>query len=168
VSIPRASRRQLTAAASLLVMLSGCVTSTEIRTIPAGASVYVNDQLLGSSPVTFSTPDNSWRPPYRVRAELRGYQQMQGELTPVTATGRVTGAIFTLGIVAAVRPMSTFEDSYTFALVRDPNANRPGAAGSTSARTIDDELAELKRLYDEGDLSAKEYQDAKERLLKEF
>ena len=156
------------AVASLLMTLSGCVTSTQIRTVPAGASVYVNEQLVGSSPVMFSTPDSAWRPPYRVRAELPGYQPVQGELTPVTATGRITGAIFTLGIVAAVRPMSTFEDNYTFTLVRDPNASRPSAFGSPTERSIEGELAELKRLYEDGTLSPKEYQDAKERLLREY
>lgn len=167
---PRVSRFPIIPALALLVSssLSGCVTSTQIRTIPSGASVYVNDQLVGTSPVTFSTPDSAWRPPYRVRAELPGYQPGLGELTPVTATGRITGAIFTLGIVAAVRPMSTFEGSYTFALARDPNASRANASGSESDRSIEGELTELKRLHDEGTLSAKEYQDAKERLLKEY
>jgi hypothetical protein len=146
----------------------GCTTSTQIRTVPAGASVFVNDQLVGTSPVTYSTPDDAWKPPYRLRAELPGYQPVQAELTPVTATGRITGAIFTLGIVAAVRPMSTFQDSYTFTLVRDPNASRGGASAAGSARSIEGELTELKRLYDDGTLSAKEYQDAKDRLLKEY
>lgn len=157
-------------ALALVVSLSlpGCVTSTQIRTIPAGASVYVNDELIGTSPVTYSTPDDAWRPPYRLRAELPGYHPLEGELTPVTATGRITGAIFTLGIVAAVRPMSTFQDTYTFTLVRDPNASRANAAGSETDRSLEGELTELKRLYDEGVLSAKEYQDAKERLLREY
>ena len=167
MSMRRTLSIQISLVASL-VLLSGCVTSTQIRTVPAGAAVYVNDQLVGNSPVMFSTPDSTWRPPYRVRAELQGYQPVQGELTPVTATGRITGAIFTLGIVAAVRPMSTFEDSYTFSLVRDPNASHPAASGSQSSRSMEDELTELKRLYEEGTLSAKEYQDAKERLLKEY
>jgi hypothetical protein len=118
--------------------------------------------------VTYSTPDDAWRPPYRVRAELSGYQTVEGELTPVTATGRITGAIFTLGIVAAVRPMSTFEDSYTFTLVRDPNASQANSAVSRAARSLEDELVELKGLYDAGSLSAKEYQAAKDRLLKEY
>ena len=166
----RASGVPIARAIALLVSLSfsGCVTSTQIRTVPAGASVYVNDQLVGTSPVTYSTPDDAWRPPYQLRAELPGYEPLQAELTPVTATGRITGAIFTLGIVAAVRPLTTFEDSYTFTLVRDPNASRANASASEAARSLENELAELKRLHDDGTLSAKEYEAAKERLLKEY
>lgn len=158
----------LRAAVLALLLLSGCVTSTQIRTVPPGASVFVNDQLVGVSPVNFSTPDSAWRPPYRVRAELPGYQTVDGELTPVTATGRITGAIFTLGIVAAVRPMSTFEDSYTFSLMRDPNARRANVSGLNSTQVLEENLVELKRMYDEGTLSKKEYQDAKDRLLKDY
>lgn len=165
---PRWSRISIPLLSLPLVLLSGCATSTQIRTVPAGASVYVNDQLVGSSPVIYSTPDSAWKPPYRVRAELEGYQPVNGELAPVTATGRITGAIFTLGIVAAVRPMSTFEDSYTFTLVRDPNATRAQGSVSDSGRSLESELAELKRLHEEGTLSTREYQDAKDRLLKEY
>jgi hypothetical protein len=144
------------------------MTSTEIRTAPAGASIYVNDQLLGTSPVKYSTPDNAFKPPYRVRAELEGYQTAEGELAPVTATGRMTGAIFTLGLVAAVRPMSTFEDSYTFTLIRDPEWKPPTRLQAEPSRSIESELAALKRLFDDGVLSSEEYQDARERLLRQY
>lgn len=150
-------------------LLSGCMTTTEIRTVPSGANVYVNDQLVGTSPVRYSTPDDAFKPPYRMRAELDGYQAAEGELTPVTATGRITGAIFTLGIVAAVRPMSTFKDSYTFTLVRDPEWKPATPVASDPSRfTIESDLGALKRLFDDGVLSAKEYQDARERVLREY
>lgn len=167
-NLPR--QRSLRGLVGLLVgvSISGCMTSTQIRTVPPGASVYVNDQLVGTSPVTYSVPDDTWRPPYRLRAELAGYQPVQAELQPVTATGRITGAIFTLGIVAAVRPMSTFADNYTFTLVRDPDQGHADSRSSAAGRSMEGDLTELKRLFDDGTLSPKEYQDAKDRLLKEY
>ncbi len=56
------------------LLLTGCVTrSLTIRTDPPGAMVYVNDQLKGSSPVTY---DFTWYGWYRLTLRKDGYQRV--------------------------------------------------------------------------------------------
>lgn len=61
-------------ACSFLVLTSGCVRrSLTIRTDPPGAMIYVNDELKGTSPVTY---DFTWYGWYRVIARKDGYQRL--------------------------------------------------------------------------------------------
>jgi len=54
--------------------LTGCVRrSLTVRTDPAGAHVYVNDQLKGVSPLTY---DFTWYGWYRVTVRKEGYQRV--------------------------------------------------------------------------------------------
>lgn len=57
-----------------LVLLSGCVTrSLTIKTNPPGAMVYVNDQLKGTTPVTY---DFVWYGWHRVMIRKEGFQRL--------------------------------------------------------------------------------------------
>ena len=57
-----------------LLFTSGCVhRSLTIRTEPPGASVYVNDDLKGLSPITY---DFLWYGWYRVTLRKDGYQRL--------------------------------------------------------------------------------------------
>ena len=64
----------LIAESCLLIAATGCVhRSLTIETQPPGASVYVNDELKGLSPVTY---DFVWYGWYRVTLRKDGYQRM--------------------------------------------------------------------------------------------
>jgi len=105
-------------------------------------------------------PDNQWQPPYRFRAELPGYEPAEGQLATIPASGRITGAVFTLGIVAIFRPMTKFRETYTINLVRDPSAEL--AAAPTQ---LEERLRDLKRKFDRGELSSEDYRKQKQELL---
>ncbi|MGH9420108.1 MAG: PEGA domain-containing protein [Thermoanaerobaculia bacterium] len=101
--------------AGLLAMcvLGACTEQVHFMSQPPGAKVYVNDTYVGDTPTVFSTRDVVLRP-YRV--ELGPYHE-EGTLTPHLAPGRVVGAIFTLGIVAAARPLFYYDPSSVNALL---------------------------------------------------
>lgn len=70
-TVRRARPVVLSACCLVLLLLSGCVRrSLTIRTNPPGASVYVNDQLKGTSPLTY---DFVWYGWYRVTLRKDGY-----------------------------------------------------------------------------------------------
>lgn len=84
-----------------VILLSGCAEKVQFRSVPAGAKVYVSDNYVGDTPTIYATRDVVDRP-YRVEKE--GFKE-EGILRARLAGGRVVGAIFTLGIVAAARPL---------------------------------------------------------------
>ncbi len=56
------------------VLSTGCVTrSLTIKTDPPGAKVYVNDQLKGTSPITY---DFLWYGSHRVMVRKEGFQRV--------------------------------------------------------------------------------------------
>src|SRR3989338_3523892 len=60
---------------AILLCASGCVRrSLTIRTDPQGASVYVNDQLKGESPVTY---DFVWYGWHRVMVRKEGFERVE-------------------------------------------------------------------------------------------
>ncbi len=57
------------------LMLSGCVErKLTINTVPAGAIVELNDEEIGTTPVTVAF---SWYGDYRIRASMDGYETLQ-------------------------------------------------------------------------------------------
>jgi hypothetical protein len=147
--------------------LSGCASETVIRTVPAGADVFVNGQTVGPSPATYRIADDAWHPPYKYHVALEGYLPADGEFVPFPAVGRIIGAVFTLGIVAAFRPMYELEDSYLISLTPDPAAShaKPAPDRGTS---LEEKLTELKQLHDEDKISDDDFRRQKARLLEEF
>lgn len=89
----------------LLLVLSGCSEYVRFRSSPPGGRVFVDDALVGTTPVQYGTREVIHRT-YRV--DMPGCGPVEGHLTPRIAPGRIIGAIFTLGIVAAARPLKYY------------------------------------------------------------
>ena len=76
----RAARRwrdswRLIAGCGLLLSTTGCISrSLTIKTEPPGALVYVNDDLKGTSPVTY---DFMWYGWHRVTLRKEGYERLE-------------------------------------------------------------------------------------------
>jgi len=89
------------------VLSGGCAERVVFKSTPSGAKVFVSNEYVGDTPTEFSTGDVTLRP-YRI--ELGGFPPVEGALVPHLAPGRVAGAVFTLGILAAIRPMYYYTD----------------------------------------------------------
>ena len=88
------------------VLLNACSERVTFESRPSGAKVYVGDMYVGETPTIYSTRDVTSRS-YRV--EKAGYPEAVGTLQARVAPGRIVGAIFTLGILAAARPMLYYD-----------------------------------------------------------
>ena len=55
-------------------LVSACATSTTIRSVPPGARAYVDEQLLGETPLRFSDSSVFWRKRQLV-LKKPGYQE---------------------------------------------------------------------------------------------
>lgn len=105
------------AAAVALLALTGCGESTLIRSQPPGASVWINDSLVGKTPVEYSCGRASFSHPQRYRLELDGYQTAEGQFSKRVKPGRIVGAYFSAGISLIFKRPTGFRDRYDFALV---------------------------------------------------
>ena len=92
------------ACVGVLLLLSGCSEYVRFRSFPSNVEVFVDDGLVGRTPCSYATRDVVSRT-YRVELPCG---PVTGHLTPRVAPGRVIGAIFTLGILAATRPMKYY------------------------------------------------------------
>jgi hypothetical protein len=150
-------------AISTALLLLGCSENTVIHTNPEGAKVYINGEFIGVSPVKYEIPDSQLPSVFRYRLEHQGYVSQEGEFHTKVSGGRVTGTIFTLGILGLFKSPSALDNEYRFAL-------EPIESTSSSAPTQSDaakrKLEELKQLRDRGILTEDEYQRKRADVIK--
>jgi hypothetical protein len=105
------------AAVVALFALTGCAESTLIRSQPTGASVWINEAFVGTTPVEYTASRASFAHPHRYRLELAGYQTAEGALSTRIKPGRLVGGSFSLGISLIFKRPTGFRDRYDFTLV---------------------------------------------------
>jgi len=90
---------------TVAVLASGCVEYLTVRSIPSGASLYINDEHVGTTP--FESAKESKCGPFKYRMSKEGFQDATGDVPGGSCSiskGRVVAAIFTLGILGVLNP----------------------------------------------------------------
>lgn len=94
-------------------LLSGCASTTVFQTTPSGAKIYINDELAGNTPYTYSdTKIVGTTTIVKIKAE--GYEDFNYVLkrNEEVNVGAIIGGIFVLFPflwVMDYKPMHTFE-----------------------------------------------------------
>jgi len=104
-SFTRTPRAWLAIAAIVTTAISGCSEALRVKSQPPGATVYLDGVNVGETPMVYRTRQVR---PLSYKVEKQGYPAVTGKVGTRVAGGRVVGAIFTLGILAIVRPMRAF------------------------------------------------------------
>lgn len=78
--------------------VAGCSENAVIQSNPIGAQVFIDDQLIGTTPAVFTVERSRLAGSYHLRLEKAGYEPYVGELTTRVSGGRATAAVFTLGL----------------------------------------------------------------------
>jgi hypothetical protein len=81
----------------------GCAEHVVIRSYPGGAKALVDGHVIGTTPATTSIPRGAVGHPHTWRVEYRNCDFAEGQLQTGIAGGRITGYIFTAGILALFR-----------------------------------------------------------------
>jgi hypothetical protein len=156
----------------------GCTERTLIRTFPPGATVYVNGQLVGTSPVEYRVPESQFHPPTSFRIEHPDCEPLEGQLQTRVAGSRIFGGIVGLGVPFAFRGAVVYVKRHDFELrprersVAAPKGASTGAlvgeasGGSRSGGDVAAKLKHLQDLYDRGLISEDEYRATRARLIK--
>ncbi len=153
------------------IIQSGCASTTMIKSDPAGASVYVSEQLIGKTPVSFSDL-NFARGCTSIRLKKEGYESSISEICRDAGInlGAIIGGFFTFGLTFA-----WYQDhprQYVFALEREGESSKERhnidegqvfEIGTT--RALGDELRVLEQMMDDKLLTGDEYQKRRKEIF---
>jgi hypothetical protein len=128
----RAVRSRLATTPILLVVVAtlatGCAQLTTVNTLPPGATFYLNDGAVGTTPLEVPVRRSQLGKPLRFRIEKPGYEPHSGVLTQRIYGGRIAAAVFTLGLSLLAKWPVAPRPSYDFVLI--PAATAPTAAAA--------------------------------------
>jgi hypothetical protein len=159
------------------IATSGCAEHTRIRTFPTGATVYVNGQLIGTSPVEYRVPEAQFSRPTTFRIEHPDCEPLEGELRTRVAPGRIFGGIFGLGIPFAFRGVVVFQKNHDFdlqsvqggtarSLPERPPTENPTDVEAGGRGDAEVKLKQLQSLFDRGLISSDEYRATRSRIIR--
>jgi len=137
-----------------------------IRAYPSDTEVTVNGEPLGKTPVEYVVPRARWpRDGYfHYHAERADYRPQDGSFTSKPAGGRITGGIFTLGILFMFkRPTALPEE---LEIILEPvAATSPDAKGSSIQQSPEQQIRRLEKLLDEGLITEEEFKRQRKKIL---
>lgn len=152
---------------AIVVLFSGCASSTMIKSVPSGAKVYINGEPVGTTPYLYTDTKIIFSP-INVDIIKEGYKPVyetfrrDEEFNP----GTFVGGIF-------VWPLwlwtLDYKSTHTYELVPVSGTEVPEATQeiqySTSAKV--EKLKELKQMLDEKLITQADYDKAKQKILEE-
>jgi hypothetical protein len=165
------SFKTLFAMSIAIVILSGCVSSTMIKSIPSGAKVYINGEPVGKTPylhvdtrVSFTT--------LNIDIIKEGYEPIY---TKIRRDGEFNVGTFVGGFFIWPIWLWTmdYQNSHTYelvpsALLNNNNQNElPIENNISPLRPKVDRLKELKQLLDEKVITENDYNTQKQKILDE-
>jgi hypothetical protein len=145
------------------LLLNGCAEYAEFYSDPPGAQVYLNDKLIGQTPIEeYRIPRSEVDRPRNYRIELTGYEPAKGELKPSVAAGRIVAAVFTMCITCAFHGFHYFKP-LDVALTKDA-----ATVAGTTRGTPAERLRQLEEARDKGLINEHEYERLRGQILSEF
>jgi len=142
-----------------MALVCSCGETVAVHSGPSGASVYLDERPVGTTPLRFSLPRGEVTEAHRLRIEKDGYQPVTTGLHSRVAGGRVTGAIFTLGILAVFRSMHVVDP--VFAQLQPTTSSRV-----EQDRALGESLRNVRELHEMGRISDEELQRRQQELLR--
>lgn len=151
---------------AVLIILSGCASSTMIKSVPSEADVYINGELVGKTPYLYTDTKVSFSP-VMVDIVKEGYEPIytsfrrDEEFNP----GTFVGGFF-------IWPIWLWTLDYKSARTYNLTPMIKGTSGDTVTEieysgTKLEKLRELKKMLDEKLITEDEYQKQKAKILDE-
>lgn len=152
----------------ILMLVSGCTSTTMIHSLPEGAKLYLDNEYVGTTPFTHSDQKIVGTCTH-IRMEKEGYETFYGNFcrNEEAEVGAIVAGIF---VVVPFLWAMKYKPSRTYELVPSggvtPTEGREASPGVTTGSKAD-RLRELKALYDDGILTEAEYEREKKKILEE-
>lgn len=160
----------LVALIAVSIQLQACAESTLIRAYPPDAQVAVNGESLGPSPIQYTVSRDRWpRDGYfHYHVERAGYRPRDGSFSSKPAGGRITGGIFTLGILFLFKSPTALPESVEIVLepVTLPAAAVSGSSPASNPGSPPEQIRRLETLRDQGTITEEEFKRQRNRILR--
>jgi hypothetical protein len=139
-----------------------------VRSYPPGSKLYVNGELVGITPVVYTIDSSEFSTrDFAVRVDRTGYTSAEGVLRKQLCPGRVTGGVFTLGILFLFRGPTCFTSPQDFVL--EPLPDQPASDGGTPhLPSVEERLDRIRKMRDQGIITPEEFEHYRREILKEL
>lgn len=147
----------------LIAIFSGCASSTVIQSVPKGAKLYVDGQLVGSTPYTLRDTKITGAST-SLKLEAEGYESLFTYISKdeEVNVGAIVGGVFFL--VPFLWTMK-YKPAYNFEL-RPVSEAKQSPADIMPANMVE-KLKELKKLFDDGLITQDEYDAARKKVIEQ-
>ncbi len=148
------------------VLLTSCASSTIIQTDPPGAQVFIDGVLAGTSPVHM-TNKKVVTSCTDIRIEKEGYERLLTDICrdEEPAIGPIIGGFF-FGIPWLWA--FEYQASHFYTLEPVEGTKEVLKKPNDTLKTKQQQLMELKELYEKNLITEEEYTKAKEAILKKY
>jgi hypothetical protein len=148
-----------------IMFLNSCASSTMITSLPSGAKLYINDELVGETPYKYSDTkiigSNN-----HVRIEKEGYQSFQTSFArdEQVDIGAIVGGVLVL--VPFLWTMK-YNDTHKYELLPLVTTSASSEKNSLIPITANkaSKLRELKQLLDDKIITSEEFEKEKKKIL---
>lgn len=160
--------RQTAVLVACCLVLAGCSESAMVRSYPPGSKLFVNGEFVGVTPVVYTADRSEFsQHDFTVRLDRIGYTSAEGVLRKQVCPGRVTGGVFTLGILFLFKRPTCFASPQDFAL--DPLAGQTETEGSPPHQpTVEERLDRIRKMRDHGIITEEEFEHYRTEILKDL
>lgn len=150
------------------ILLTSCVSTTIIKSIPSGAKISVDGQPMGKTPYAHSDTKITGSIT-TVKIEKEGYDPLNSSFyrTEQVDVGAIIGGLF---VWIPFLWVMKYNPIHTFELTPSLNNEQPTIKTQPKqgqARSKADRLRELKQLLDEDVITQEEYGKEKKKILEE-
>ncbi len=147
-----------------LVASLGCATETTIRTMPPGAKVTINNQLVGISPVEYSVRKYDWPADNRFRyhIEREGCAPKDGEFSGHVSAGAIVRSVLLwAGLSLIWDNTMVFPDDEMFFQLEPANT----VTNNPSGLPTEERLRRADDLYESGLINEQEHRRVRSEIL---
>jgi uncharacterized protein YceK len=152
---------------AVVMLLSGCASTTVIQSIPSGAKVYVDGETLGTTPYSYSDTKFTGSTNF-LRLEKEGYEVFNTSFSrnEEADVGAIIGGFFVwVPFLWAMKYKPTH--TYELSPIVEKQSEEISVNKNCSTKSKADRLRELKQLLDEEILTQEEYEKEKKKVLEE-
>ena len=146
------------------ILLTSCASTTIIQSNPSGAKIYLNGELVGTTPYTHQDTKIVGSTT-TVKLEKEGYDPLNTAFSrdEDVDVGAIIGGLFVW--IPFLWTMK-YKPTHTYELIASSGDNKTNPQQS-QIKSKADKLRELKQLLDEKIITQEEYEKEKKKILEE-
>ena len=156
---------------SVVMLFTSCASTTTINSTPSNASIYIDGELIGTTPFTHSDTKIVGSTT-TIKLEKEGYRDLNTSISrseEADIGAIIGGCFFLIPFLWTMKYRAVH--SYTLSPSNEdfqtPSPNKSNVRQSNQTKSKAERLREIKELLDDKILTQEEYEKEKARILRE-